>query len=156
MEFKISDKLKVLVKIAKELNNQNILWAVGGSLLLYLNGKTDTFHDLDIMVCENDAVKLKEILLTFGELQPLNPNFRYKTKCFMEFIVDGVDIDVMAGLTIVKDGKTNYFPLAKNNIEKYIEIENEKIPLQSLDDWKLYYKLMNRPDKVKMITTRSL
>jgi len=89
--------LEVLVKIAKELNNQNVLWAVGGSLLLYLNGKTDTFHDLDIMVCENDAEKLKEILLTFGKLQPPNSNFRYKTKCFMEFIIDGVDIDVMAG-----------------------------------------------------------
>ena len=40
-----------------------------------------------------------------GEIQPPNPNSKYKTKSFMEFIIDSIDVDVMAGFSIVSDGK---------------------------------------------------
>lgn len=43
-------KLEVLCRIAHSLNRGKVLWALGGSLLLYLKGKTDTFHDIDLMV----------------------------------------------------------------------------------------------------------
>ena len=45
-------KLAVLGEIARALNGGDVVWAVGGSLLLYCKGKTDTFRDIDIMVWE--------------------------------------------------------------------------------------------------------
>lgn len=147
----MKNKIQVLLKIAKVLNENGISWAVGGSLLLYFEGKSDIFHDIDIMVVEKDAEKLKEILLTMGALQPPNLNVKYKTKYFFEFVVDDVDVDVMGGFVIVKNGVVYDVSLERYGIKKYKNIEGEKIPLQSLNDWKFFYELMDRPQKVKMI-----
>lgn len=149
----IEKKLNVLSKIAKELNANNITWAIGASLLLYFKEITNEFHDIDIMVAERDVEKIKKVLLSFGKLQPKNPNKQYKTKDFMEFNIEGIDFDVMAGFMIVNDNIDYYFPLQKKNIKEYIHIQGTTIPLQSIQDWLTYYKLMNRTEKVKMINS---
>lgn len=149
--IKVEDKFKVLSKIAKELNDNNITWAIGASLLLYIKGISSEFNDIDIMVAESDFQALKIILLSLGELQPKNPNIQYKTKQFLEFKVDDVDIDVMAGFVIVNKGRNFYFPLDKDDIIDYTEINGVKIPLQSVKEWRNYYELMGRTKKVKMI-----
>lgn len=147
----IEKKLKILTKVAKELNANNITWAIGASLLLYFKGITDEFHDIDIMVAERDVEDIKKILLSFGRLHPKNPNVQYKTKDFMEFEIEGIDFDIMAGFTIVNNGIEHYFPFEKKNIKEYIGIEGIDIPLQSVEDWLTYYKVMDRTEKVKMI-----
>lgn len=38
----------------------------------------------------------------------------YRTKVFMEFTIDSVDIDVMAGFSIVSEGKIMIVLLTKN------------------------------------------
>ncbi|MCR1971917.1 hypothetical protein [Clostridium cochlearium] len=147
----VENKFKVLSKIAKQLNDNNITWAIGASLLLYIKGISSEFNDIDIMVAESDVQALKNILLTLGELQPKNPNIQYKTKQFLEFKVEDVDIDVMAGFIIVNKGRDFYFPLDKDDIADYAEINGVKIPLQSVEEWRNYYELMGRTEKVKMI-----
>jgi hypothetical protein len=147
----IKNKLTVLSYIAKELNHKNVTWAIGASMLLYFKGITSEFHDIDIMVAEEDVEILKDVLSSFGNIQPPNPNVQYKTKYFLEFNVDGVDIDVMAGFIIINEGKEYYFPLKKESINDYTEVNGIKIPLQSLEEWRNYYKLMGRDEKVKMI-----
>lgn len=151
----IENKLTVLSHIAKELNHKNVTWAVGASMLLYFKGIVSEFHDIDIMVAEEDAETSKDVLLSLGNLQHPDPdpnaNGKYKTKCFLEFNVDGVDVDVMAGFIIVSKGKEYYFPLKKENIIDYTEVHGITIPLQSLGEWRRYYELMGRDEKVKMI-----
>nr|WP_294487967.1 hypothetical protein [uncultured Anaerosporobacter sp.] len=147
----IQKKLFVLSELATKFNNANITWAIGASMLLFFKGYTSEFHDIDIMVSEEDDAKLKEIMLTVGELQPQNHNEAYKTKCFLEFVVDGVDIDVMAGFTIVNKGKEFYYPLKENSIHDYIEVNGVEIPLGSIKEWRNYYSLMGREEKVKII-----
>ncbi|WP_349948654.1 hypothetical protein ABFV83_09635 [Lacrimispora sp. BS-2] len=147
----IENKLTVLSQIAKELNQKNVTWAIGASLLLYFKGITSEFHDIDIIAVEEDAEIIKDVLLSLGNLQKPNPNAKYKSKSFMEFIVDGVDIDVMAGFTIVNNDKEYYFPLKKKEINDYTEVNGIGIPLHSLEEWRNYYELMGRDEKVKMI-----
>lgn len=149
--MEIERKLNVLSKIANELNKQDITWAVGASLLLYIKGKINSFHDIDIMVSEEDAERVKEILLDLGELQPPNPNTQYKTRYFWEMLIDGVDVDVMGGFSIINDNKEHYFPLKREDIVEHTVINLQRIPLQSLTDWKMYYQLMGRMEKVRMI-----
>lgn len=144
-------KLTVLSKIARVFNENQILWAVGGSMLLYFKGKTDIFHDIDLMVGEKDIDAAKALLLTIGDLLPEKPNPQYKTRHFLEFSVDGVDVDVMAGFIIVRDGKDYDCSLLPEQIEEYIPLNGELIPLQSLRDWRKYYELMGREAKVAMI-----
>lgn len=147
----IEKKMNVLTKVAKELNVNNITWAIGASLLLYFKGITGEFNDIDIMVAENDVEKIKKILLSFGKLYPKNPNIQYKTKDFMEFNIEGIDFDVMAGFTIINNNVEHYFPLEKKNIKEHFDLQDVAIPLQSLEEWLTYYKLMDRTEKVKMI-----
>ena len=45
-------KLQVLARIARLLNEEEILWAVGGSALLYLKEIVSDFHDLDLIIDE--------------------------------------------------------------------------------------------------------
>ena len=56
----------------------------------------------------------------------------------------------MAGFIIVNKDKEYYFPLKKENINDYTEVNEIKIPLQSLEEWRNYYELMGRDEKVKM------
>ena len=144
-------KLTLLSRIAKELNNRNITWAVGASMLLYFKGITSEFHDIDIMVSEHEYDLAKEVLLSMGEIQPPDPNDTYRTRYFGEFLVDGVDIDMIAGFRIIDKDKEYYFPLEQGTIVDFSEINGIRIPLQSVEDWLTYYKLMGRLDKVKMI-----
>ena len=147
----IKHKLEVLAFIAEKLNRENITWAVGGSLLLYLKGKAKDFHDIDIMVIEEDVQRLKHILLEFGRLQASPSDAKYRTRTFLEFIVDNTDIDILAGFVIVNNGKEYDCALKRDEICETATVNGEKIPLQSLERWKYYYTLMGREDRLNMI-----
>lgn len=147
----LDKKLRVLSDIAHVLNKNNVVWAVGGSLLLYFKGKTDLFHDIDLMVCEDNIEMLKELLLPMGVFAPPNPNKQYKTRHFLEFTIKDIDVDIMAGFVIVKDGIEYDCSLLSDQITEYIQLNGETIPLHSLSLWKRYYELMGRTSKVEMI-----
>ncbi len=143
-------KLEVLCRIAHALNEEGALWALGGSLLLYFKGRTDTFHDIDIMAGEADIETVKRRLCALGELLPPKPKPGYKTRHFLEFVIDGVEVDVMAGFVIVKEGVDYDCSLLPEQVAEHISLEGEDIPLQSLSDWRRYYELMGRPEKAKL------
>lgn len=144
-------KLELLSQIAKELNDRNVTWAIGASMLLYFKGIITEFHDIDIMVSEEDFELVQDVLNTFGKQQAPNPNSKYKTKYFGEFVVDDIDIDVIAGFIIVDGDREHYFPLVHEDIADFTEISGVKVPLQSLEEWRSYYQLMGRVEKVKLI-----
>lgn len=147
----IEHKLEVLSRIAEKLNAAGITWAIGASLLLYLKNIADSFNDIDIMAAEEDVEQLKRILLDLGEMQPPNPNKQYKTHHFYEFVIDKVDVDVMAGFVIVKDGREYDCSLTWDLIVEHITVNGQSIPLQAVSDWRRYYDLMGRTKKVAMI-----
>ena len=69
----------------------------------------------------------------------------------MEFVINSVDVDVMAGFSILNDGKIYDCSLDKDQIVEWFTLGNTKIPLQSPLLWCEYYKLMGRKEKVDMI-----
>ena len=150
----IEKKIDLLCKIANLFNEEEITWAVGASLLLYFEGITDNFNDIDIMVLEKDVVKAKSILLSLGKLCQPNLKSQYTTKHFYEFIIDEVDIDLMAGFGIVYDEKVYDCSLKEEQIIKHKEINDALIPLQSVELWREYYRLMKRDKKVEMIDSK--
>lgn len=143
----IQKKLRVLSDIAHVLNEAHVTWAVGASALLYLKGRAKTFEDIDLMAAEEDAEKIKVLLSQMGKLLPEHPDARYQTRHFMEWIISGIDVDVMAGLVIVKDGQAHECPFGQAQIAEYIQLHGETIPLQFTSDWERYYTLMGRTSK---------
>lgn len=147
----IKHKLDVLVLLAKRLNDLHITWNIGSSTMLYLRGIVDHFNDIDIMIKEEDAYLVVETLLSMGVLQDQKASDRYQTTNFYEFVVEDVDIDVIAGYKIVSDGVVHYFPLEEKHIDTYVMMNDTSIPLASMHDWLLYYRLMKRKDKIEII-----
>lgn len=144
-------KLAVLEKIGTALNSANITWAVGASLLLYLKGIAAEFHDIDLMVAEEDISRAKELLLPLGTLNLPNPSAQYRTRHFLEFSIDGVEVDVMAGFVIVDQGREYDCSLRKDQITGHAMVNDTPIPLHAVALWREYYRLMHRDSKVAMI-----
>ena len=139
-----------LTKLAKILNDNNITWALGGSLLIhYHNIKTD-IHDIDVLVDINDYKKLTSVLSDIPHTY-MEPNNKYSTKHFYSLVIDNVDIDIMLGFEVNTESGKYAFPFSKENIVKEIQLNNESVFLSSLEEWNKAYQAMNRLDKIKIL-----
>ena len=144
-------KLAVLAKVGAALNGARVSWAVGASLMLYLRRMTDTFHDIDLVTTIADADAVCAVLSRLGALQPANPSALYKTKRFLEFIVDGVELDVMAGYAITRYGVDYDRAFDPASVDAHATVGGVTIPLQAVAVWRENYRLMGRADKVALI-----
>lgn len=144
-------KLHTLAEIARALNAEKITGAVGASLLLYFKGIVPEFHDIDIMVAEPDAERAKAALCRIGSLAPQRGEPQYKTRWFLEYTVNGVDVDMMAGFVIVRDGVDCECPLLAEDMGDTTVVDGETVPLHSLSAWRRNYALMGRTAKAEMI-----
>lgn len=119
------EKIELLKKIAHQFNKFNVTWALGASMMLYLKGIAREFHDIDLMISNDDVEIARIILSDMGEIKPSNqnPNPMYQTKSFMEFTIDTIDVDVMAGFSIINDAKLFDCSLQKNKLLKKFFLE---------------------------------
>ena len=92
------------------------------------------------MVADHDAECVHTILLEMGELRPSDPvpNPMYRTKSFMEFLIESIEetgvlvqVDVMAGFAIVHEGTVYDCSLREEQIVEKMPLGTEVIPLQS-------------------------
>jgi len=136
----------VLIKIAEALSPTGILWGVGASVLLRQYKLIDNPSDIDLIVSINDVEKTDEILSLIGEKLPENKSDIYLTEYFYEYIIDGINIDVMAGLKIKTNGYIFKYIFDKNSIPRHFDIGKQTIPFTSLEDWFVLYQLMPRKE----------
>jgi len=146
----MDDKLDTLRRIAETFDNEGITWAVGGSLMLFLRGIVHDFHDIDLMVDEEQAEQAKALLAAMGTLLPERPDDRYRTRHYHEFVIGGTDVDLVAGYVIVADGVAHECPLLPEDIDWRACLHGTAIPLHSLSAWHRYYTLMGRPEKAAL------
>jgi muramoyltetrapeptide carboxypeptidase LdcA involved in peptidoglycan recycling len=145
---------QVLSYLGKRLNESKILWGVGASLMLHQHGLADQPNDIDIFVSLDDVDKADEILQSMGRKKRREENGTYETKHFYEYVVDGVDVDLMVGLAIsVEDGVFEYV-FDHESITDVFKIDGVEIPFTSLEDWFVLYQVIPcREKKVQRIET---
>jgi len=132
----------VLIKIAKALNAPDILWSVGASLLLEQYSLVDNPTDIDITASINDIRFIDNKLSALGEKQKENESELYSTDYFYEYIIDGINVDVMAGLKInLREGIYEY-KFDKESVPHSFKIDNTQIPFSTLEEWYILYQLM--------------
>lgn len=147
----IGQKIELLKKIALQFEKAHITWALGGSMMLYFKGIMPVFQDIDLMVADADAQTAQSILCSMGQMQPQTPNPKFRSKAFMEFVIDAVDVDVIAGFAIVSGDSVVDCSLQKEQIVERMPLGEACIPLQSPALWCRYYRLMDRTEKAQMI-----
>lgn len=147
------DKIRLLKRIAHRLNKAQVEWCLGASMMLYFKGIVSEFHDIDLMISVDNVEVVKTILSEMGTLcqSDQKPNPMYQTKCFMEYVIDAIDVDVMAGFAIVREGEVYDCSLCTDQITDQLMLDGEVIPMQSPRLWCRYYRLMGRSAKADMI-----
>jgi len=136
--------IKTLVKIAKQLNEKNVHWALGGSLMLFYHGLAEDVHDLDIMVANEDFWTADAVLLALGlknkkreEKSPI-----YLTDHFSEYQIDGIDVDLMAGMQIRHEHGIYRYCFDELSITEITQVSDVDINYTALEDWYVLYQLM--------------
>lgn len=138
--------------MGEKLNDSNIAWAVGASILLNQFGLIDKPHDIDIFVDIKDIDRADEILKSIGEKKKWEETATYSTKYFYEYIIDEIDVDVMAGFAVNHTSGVFEYKFDQDSISEFIVINGVNVPFTSLEDWYVIYQLIpNREQKVKMI-----
>ncbi len=142
----------IVVDLAQVLNENHILWGIGGSYLLKSYGILEDVHDLDILVSEKDIDKTLEILDSIGERKTIPIKNEYTTRHFHVFSYKGLSLDIMSGFRIKHVDGVYEFILDNKAIVKREIRQGISIPYTSLEDWLIAYKLMKgRQEKVEMI-----
>lgn len=132
----------VLKRVAKLLNDRGITWAVGASVMLNHYGLVEEPGDIDIMVSMEDIHRLDFILSELGERVVGIPDETYKTKYFCEYMIDGIEVDVMAGLCVHRGGRDHSFPFNRDSIGEWMEVDGVEVPLAKLEEWYEIYKVL--------------
>lgn len=144
--------LKTLSIIGERINNNNITWGVGGSLLLNFYNIIDKPNDIDILVDERNAIKLNEIMSSIGKPKEALSFDPFRTKSFSRYKINETDIDVMAGFAIQHEEGIYTISLQQESIVTHKKINGVDIPLCSLEDWYiLYWLIPNKQEKALLI-----
>lgn len=144
-----------LINISSLLNEKNINWALGGSLLLYLYEIDTSVADIDIVVDEVDKEKVKELIKCYFHIEKAKSDL-YLTERFYTLTIDNVDIDLMVGFKIKTINGVYSFPSGSKLSDKSIIIDDTVIYLSSLKDWLEAYIAMGRKNKVDLIIKSKL
>ena len=138
--------------IGLKLNEGRVIWAVGASILLYQYGLVDKPNDIDILVDLKDIEKADKILKTIGEKKEWKKTDDYSTKYFYEYVINGIDVDVMSGLRINYNKGVFEYNFCGSSISEVKKINGVDIPFTSLEEWYVIYQLISgREAKVNMI-----
>lgn len=138
--------------IGKKLNDADITWGVGASILLNKFGLINKPNDIDILISIDDIKKADEILKSIGEKKKWEKTSTYSTKYFYEYVINGIDIDVMSGFAVNHKSGVFRYIFDDNSVSELKLINGVNIPFTSLEDWYIIYQLIpNRESKVEMI-----
>ena len=137
---------QVLEKVVACLQHEQIHFGIGGSLLLHHHGLPVTPRDIDLVVALADAERAVLLLSEIGTVLEQDETSLYATEVFQEFMIEGIDLDLMSGLQVRHDEGIFVYPFAEQTINE------TGLPFMSLVDWYVIYQLIpGREQKVTMI-----
>ncbi|MCQ4090200.1 hypothetical protein [Exiguobacterium sp. LL15] len=137
---------QVLEKVVVCLQRERIQFGIGGSLLLAQHGLQVVPRDIDLVVALADAERAVLLLFEMGIVLEQDETSLYATEVFQEFMIEGIDLDLMSGLQVHHDEGVFVYPFDEQSID------SAKLPFMALVDWYVIYQLIpGREQKVAMI-----
>lgn len=155
---------QVLYRLADSLNGAEVTWAIGASLLLVRHGLIDYANDIDLLVKPDEIGKVKTCLDELGACPTNNPSNKeltierstitYLTHHFLEYQLDGIDIDIMADFSIgLVSGQIYRLELDQMAIVEQIDVKGHQLYYSALEDWWLAYQLIpGRQKRIEQLT----
>jgi hypothetical protein len=145
--------LNTLSFIADKLNAGNLVWAVGGSMLLKQYGLVEKPNDIDIMTDLNSFAQAAAILKSIGEEKPPAETQLFATRHIYKCRINGFDVDLMSGLAIKHQNGLFHYIFDGASVSGTMKAGGVEIPLTSLEDWYVIYQLIpGRQAKADLIS----
>lgn len=136
------ERKEALFNLTEEFNRSGIRWGVACSMNLFLRGIVDEFHDLDLIVEEEDIPKIKSVMEKLGGiLKATGGNGYCESNCYMHYQLRRVDIDIISGFRIITFGTKFLYNYNESEIE-FIKVEENEIPLIPVEALYLLYAMM--------------
>lgn len=144
--------LETLSYFGNLIQDKNITWGVGGSLLLHFYHLIEHPNDIDIIVEEKDAVGLNEIISPIGERKNAIRSNPFRTLHFSKYKINQFDFDIMGGFAIQHGEGVYKLSFSEESISGFKNINGVNIPLCSLEDWYiLYWLIPGKQEKAALI-----
>lgn len=144
----------ILSKTGGMLNQNNILWGVGGSVLLWCYQLVDEYHNIGIIVSEKDIGKTDMLLSGIGTRLPETKNDFYDPVFFQKYRVDGFSVDVTSGLAIRTNDTIYRYAFDERSLPHSVRMGGEQIPFTTLEEWYVLYSLFPQGEnRARLIET---
>lgn len=138
--------------IAEKLNEGKVVWGIGASILLNYYELVDKPNDIDILVDLHYIEKADMILSCIGDKKNWEKTNEYSTRYFYEYVVNGIDVDVISGMRIRHVSGIFEYKFDQSSISEVKMLNGQVIPLTSLEDWYVLYQVIpNREKKAAML-----
>ncbi|MDF3124493.1 hypothetical protein [Rheinheimera sp. 1928-s] len=121
-------------------------WAIGGSFLLHCYGIEPQARDLDLVCTLERFEQFKTLLSQYAHTVPVSLHPIYRSKGFARFNKNGLVIELMAGIQVLKDDGLQQFLFQPEKTCWQLGL-----PLMQLSDWLELYQLFERPKRVAQL-----
>lgn len=121
-------------------------WAIGGSFLLQCYGIEPRARDLDLVCTLQRFEEFKSQLSQYAQVVPVSLHPIYRSKGFARFSKNGLVIELMAGIQVLKDEGLQAFEFQPEKTSW-----QQDVPLMQLSDWLELYQLFERPKRVAQL-----
>ena len=142
---------KVLFKVNKLFSENNIRFGIGASLLLKSFNLVSKVSDIDIIIHNEDVEKVIEIMNTIGIRIASKELALYETENFLEYNVDGIDLDIMAKFSVKTDEGVFVYPFDVKELKYKVVLNCNKVPVLSLENWFVSYLVIRRKEKAEIV-----
>lgn len=121
-------------------------WAIGGSFLLQCYGIEPQARDLDLVCTLERFEEFKTQLSQYAHTMPVSLHPIYRSKGFARFNKNGLVIELMADIQVLKDEGLQGFEFLPEKTSW-----QQDLPLMPLSDWLELYQLFERPQRVRQL-----
>jgi hypothetical protein len=140
-----------LVFINKIIQRKTIKWVLGGSTNLALQGVNVIPHDIDILTNKDGAFAIQKKLSGYCVQKIEYCESDFFKSWFGVFKINGIKIEVMGDLSTRSSYEDDWQEPTNLVIKKHIVLENQKIPVKTLEEELWAYSKMGRIEKAEKI-----
>lgn len=147
-------KHKVLKVIVHLFDSNGIVWGLGGSCTMCLQGIIVEPHDIDLFVIPQDFEIALRLLSVSGTFTQQGPSGIFASQYYAHGTFMDCPIDLIAGFRIITPKKMIDYPFDVDRIV-IINYKDISIPCCLLEDWIVLYEAMDKHVKADMIKRKT-
>jgi len=145
---------KALKEIANRFDENKIIWGLGGSCMMFLQGIDVDPRDIDLIVIPQDFAMALHLLNESGTFKELGPSGIFASEHYAQGVFMDSPVDLIAGFRIIAADHCIIYPFDDDRIIPVI-FDRTLIPCCLLQDWIPLYEAMDKPDKAELIKQKS-